>query len=424
MGNIRGLTARVVAVGVLATGVPVALAGQAHADGPTGRLAFESDRDGDFDVYVADPDGSNPVNVTNSAGDDLDPVWSPDGSTLVFMSTRDGDHEIYSVGADGSGLARLTTDAATDTTPSWSPDGTRIAYAHGDSTRTIWTMNADGTGKAAVPNAPATAGSPVFSPDGGKLAFVAWPAGSYSGNSDVYTINVDGTGLTKVTDSACAAFHPKWSPDGSQLAFDRACGASGSSLAVAPAVGGPVVTVPGVSGWAYSPAWLPDAFTLVFARAESDFSNADVYSIRLDGTQLTQLTNSSGWDDDATVDTGSGVSLPDPTSLSLSAAPQSGGTSSPTMLRTATVLRPRTTSVRLGGRLSSMGRPLARQRVTLYARRPGSTGAWTLVATTRTDWLGRMAFVHRPTRSTEYVVMYTTTPAYGTSVSAARMVTV
>src|SRR3712207_8867378 len=65
--------------------------------------------------------------------------------------------------------------------------------------------------------------------------------------------------------------------------LSRSCAAGGSSLAVAPAVGGPVVTVPGVTGWAYSPAWLPDAFTLVFARAEADFSK-DRKSTRLNSS--------------------------------------------------------------------------------------------------------------------------------------------
>jgi Tol biopolymer transport system component len=435
----RTWLARAATTGVVAAALPLGAYGTAHATGPTGRLAFQSDRSGDMEIYVAEPDGSNPVAVASSEGWDMDPVWSPDGSTLAFFSDRDGNNEVYTVGVDGTGLTRLTNDPAPDDVPAWSPDGTKIAYGHGEGfDRTIWTMNADGTGKAAVPNAPASAGSPVYSPDGTKLAFTAWEAGSE--HPDIWTIGVDGSGLTKVTDGVCDSFHPKWSPDGSQLAFDRYCGSLGSVLAVAPAVGGPVVTVPGVTGWAYAPNWLPNAFTLVFAVAswsdENGFDGADVYQVNLDGTGLTQLTNDPAWDDDPSVDVGAGLGLPGDTELTLGSGttPAAARTASRTMARstagvTAGTLdhRPLSLSggrrVNLAARLTADGAGLAGERVVLYAR-PLGTLEWVPVASAVTDVHGRAAFVQRPIRSTEYVVTHWTTPAYGTSVSGTRQVVV
>ncbi|MCH7836091.1 MAG: PD40 domain-containing protein, partial [Chloroflexi bacterium] len=92
----------------------------------TGKIAFDSDRDGNFEVYVVNADGSGLSNLTGSPALDLGPAWSPDGSRIAFTSDRDGNIEIYVMNADGSGLTRLTDDPAGDRRPAWSPDGSGI----------------------------------------------------------------------------------------------------------------------------------------------------------------------------------------------------------------------------------------------------------------------------------------------------------
>ena len=67
-------------------------------------------------------------NLTNNAATDLYPSWSPDGTKIALETNRDGNNEIYVMNADGSNLTNLTNNAATDRTPSWSPDGTKIAF--------------------------------------------------------------------------------------------------------------------------------------------------------------------------------------------------------------------------------------------------------------------------------------------------------
>ena len=71
------------------------------------------------------------------------PAWSPDGRRIAFASGRDGNFEIYVINADGSRQRRLTRNTGRDVGPVWSPDGRRIAF---ESNWQVYVMNADGSG--------------------------------------------------------------------------------------------------------------------------------------------------------------------------------------------------------------------------------------------------------------------------------------
>lgn len=85
-----------------------------------GAIAFQSDRDGDKEIYVMNGDGSGLINLTDNLADDA-PFWSPDGTQITFSSERDGNAEIYAMNADGSGQMRLTDNPADDEISIWQP---------------------------------------------------------------------------------------------------------------------------------------------------------------------------------------------------------------------------------------------------------------------------------------------------------------
>jgi len=106
------------------------LEGQTPAWGPVGdRIAYKGcdERANNCGLWTATSAGTNKRGIVMDPSAGF-PSWSPDGSRLVFMSNRDGNWEIYLVNADGSGLRRLTQSSSSEGMPTWSPDGQAIAY--------------------------------------------------------------------------------------------------------------------------------------------------------------------------------------------------------------------------------------------------------------------------------------------------------
>ena len=150
MNYLRFLAAHLAALGAVATGafsLSGCGGGASAAPGvpnpPTNtnlnRIAFSSNRAGDFEIYTMNPDGSDVQRVTSAAGDDTKPAWSRDKTKLAFASERDGNSEIYVVpianGKPNGPEQRITNDAAFDGAPSWNPDGTQLVFESDRATR-------------------------------------------------------------------------------------------------------------------------------------------------------------------------------------------------------------------------------------------------------------------------------------------------
>ena len=128
-----------------------------------GRIAFVSDRDGDYEVYTVRPNGSSVRQLTFNDAFEFRPNWSPDGGQITFTSGRDGDAEVYIMDADGSDQTNVTANpAGGDGNSAWSPDGEKIAYLSGD--REVFTMNADGSDKVSLTKGPAFDSAPDWQP--------------------------------------------------------------------------------------------------------------------------------------------------------------------------------------------------------------------------------------------------------------------
>jgi ABC-type sugar transport system substrate-binding protein len=165
-------------------------------------IAFDSDRDGNREIYVMDPDGKNTVNLTNNPADDFGPAWSPDGQEIAFVSNREneqgGGQYIYIMNADGSDVRQLTTGNNSDH-PDWSHDGSAIVFSSdANGNNEIYVIKADGGVEPTnLTNSDVQDTQPTWSPDGSKIA---WLSGS-DGNWDIFVMYADGSNIKQLTDN-------------------------------------------------------------------------------------------------------------------------------------------------------------------------------------------------------------------------------
>jgi len=177
---------------------------------------FESYVDNNWEIYLANGDGSNKTRLTDHIAVDIYPRLNRGCTRIVFASNRTGNYEIFTMNPDGSGLSQLTFHNANDYSPFWSPDGTKIAFSsYRDGQSEIYVMNADGSGQTRLTWDSAYDGGPAWSPDGTKIAFASWRSGGYC----IWAMNADGSGQTQLSTQPYSE-NPAWSPDGSQITYD------------------------------------------------------------------------------------------------------------------------------------------------------------------------------------------------------------
>ncbi len=115
---------------------------------PDGRILFHS-QPGPSDIFIANADGSNQVQLTNNEAEDWHPEVSLDGTQVAFMSNRTGVHQIYTMNIDGSNQKQLTHQEFDCWYPSWSPDGAQLVFVTGNpdkDERQVYMINSDGSG--------------------------------------------------------------------------------------------------------------------------------------------------------------------------------------------------------------------------------------------------------------------------------------
>lgn len=161
------------------------------------RLAFHSNRSGSVQIWAANADGSNPVQLTN-----MNPRattgtarWSPDGQQLLFDSSPEGPPHIYRISADGGNPKQVTSGSAADYIGAWSPDGQMIYFSSNRSgAAQIWRTRITGGSPEQVTHDGAEA--PDFSPDGKWLYFTR-----KGGAGGLWRMPVNGGTAVRLADS-------------------------------------------------------------------------------------------------------------------------------------------------------------------------------------------------------------------------------
>lgn len=176
---------------------------------------------GNNNIFISDADGKNEQQLT-TIGTDRHPYWSPEGDQIVFVSERDGNYEIYIMNSDGTDQTNITSTEFAENQPSWSPDGSKIAFSSNEDAfgREIFVMNTDGSEKVRLTDNSKHDDEPVWSPDGSKIAYISNSSGFGLNERELFVMNADGTNKTRLTNNSGTESAPSWSPDGSMIIFE------------------------------------------------------------------------------------------------------------------------------------------------------------------------------------------------------------
>ncbi|MCO6452626.1 MAG: PD40 domain-containing protein [Caldilineales bacterium] len=283
----------------------------------SGRLVFASQRSGNFDIWDMDLETEDFSQLTRDTANDVEPVYSPDGTMVAFSSSRDvsgGINEIWVMNADGSDQRKLVDwPDSYEWGATWSPDNEWIIFTTTkDFNYEIYAVPVDDSADPInISQAESLESYPDWSPDGRWLAFVS----DRGGNWDIWKLDIEAClqarlseadeesdqesnaeeacEATKLTDNEDDDFFPRWSPDSSQIAFESRRFAN-RDIYVMDADGGNPTRLTDDVARDSTPIWALDGAAIIFSSERKYDWN--MYILYLDSGEEEQLTNFEGED--------------------------------------------------------------------------------------------------------------------------------
>ena len=289
-------------------------------------IAFATNRDGNYEIYTMNPDGTGKTNITNNAAPDLEPSWQPSSVTLlptisindksltesnsgirnfVFTVTRSGD-------TTGISSVNFATANGTATSPSdYESNSGTLNFAAGETTKSVTvavkndtTVEPDETFLVNLSNCIGciitdTHGEGTIlsgqSVSNGKIAFVS----QRDGNEEIYTMNADGSNVQRLTFDPVGGpksdLSPTWSPDGTRIAF-ASNRADNYEIYVMNADGSNQQRLTTSIYGDLNPNWSPSGTRIAFASNRDTgglYYGYEIYAMNADGSNQQRLTNNS-----------------------------------------------------------------------------------------------------------------------------------
>lgn len=266
------------------------------------KIAFVSDRareraagpvpDRDAkEIYMADYDGFNQRQVTNTRVLNINPAWTPDGRGIAYASYRrvatGGWPDIFLSRIYQGVLDNPTNGVGANYLPAYSPDGTRIAFMSArDGNSEIYVANADGSNPRRLTNHQANDSSPTWSPDGRAIAFVSNRVSPTQ--PKLFVINADGTGLYRVNIPDGYVDKPTWAPfPYNEIAYSALAGA-GFDIRVYEFATGATRSVTFGEGSNESPSYSATGKHIAFQSSRA--GNKQIFTVGRDGKGVRQIT--------------------------------------------------------------------------------------------------------------------------------------
>ena len=278
-------------VTVLATFGLIASAPQPPlAFGPP-RIAFASNRDGNWEIYVTDLDGVHDTRLTRRDEQDRFALWSPDGSRIAFGSQVGGDHwELWVMDADGTHPRRLAMSIVAKGHRQWSHDGKSIVFGAmvgGD--EEIFAVDVASGRIARLTTSRGEDSDPTWSPDDHRIAF----SSTRDGNQEIYVMRADGAQPSRITKDPGADRSPAWAPDGSRIAFVSNRASDGDLWLASLADGSQQRLTIGAHTSNDGARWSPDGAYIALQTTDNSY---DIKLVRMSDQELSTVAGSSAYD--------------------------------------------------------------------------------------------------------------------------------
>lgn len=294
-------------------------------------IVFESDRDGNREIYSVTPSGSKETNLTNSPADELSPVVSPNRKLVAYQTGLGDENAIEIISLNGKTQLQMTQKVGFHDFQRWSPSSDRIAYvvengrapaiyvADTDGSNPLklssisgqevgdWSLgrdsvlfvvregpaqgiymrNPDGVNERRLSTTPDY--SPMWSPDAFSVAFLS----TRDGNAEIYIMDVDAGKDVRLTETDTPEYDISWSPNGRKLLF------------VSEQDGNPEIYIMNSDGTEQTrltynsirdekPVWSPDGTQIAFVSYLD--GDAEIFVMEADGTSQNRLTNNDAMD--------------------------------------------------------------------------------------------------------------------------------
>ncbi len=230
----------------------------------TSKIAFVSNRSGHKEIYTADYDGANVVQLTRDNAISVNPNLSADGRKLAYTGYQSGYADIYLVDLTSGARNRIIKYPGTNSGPAISPQGNRIACTMSkDGNPEIYVTNINGDSPHRLTRVRAVESSPSWAPNGAEIVY----SSDERGGPQLYRMSVDGGSSRLLSTGFGYCTEPNWSPDGKKITFNVR---SGGTFQVA------VLDLDGGSSHVIAndgerPVWGPDSRHVLFARGSGLF---------------------------------------------------------------------------------------------------------------------------------------------------------
>ena len=225
------------------------------------RIAFVATRSGKKEIYTADIDGSNVLQLTHDNAISVAPSISPDARSLVYTGYQSGYADVYEIDLGSGSRQRIIKFPGTNSGAAYSPDGHRIAVTLSkDGNPELYVTSAGGGGAKRLTHTPGVESSPTWSPDGGEIIY----SSDDGGHPQLFRISASGGSPRAISTGHSYNTEPSWAPDGKKIAFTVREGGS-FQVGVLELGGGSTRLL----GEGQDPVWGADSRHLIFANGGS-----------------------------------------------------------------------------------------------------------------------------------------------------------